>query len=66
MEKDTAGQANMFPILAKPYEAGSIEEEETQTSANTAIAVGAAAVAAAAVAAAILVGGKGELEKSLM
>jgi hypothetical protein len=61
VEKDTTGQANMFPILAKPYEAVSIEEEEAQTSANTIVAVGVAAVAAA-----ILVRRKGDLETSLM
>lgn len=59
MEEDTAGQTNIFPTIAKPYEAGTGDTTaEKQT--NSLAAIGAAVAVVAIVAGLLLVKGSGD------
>ncbi|GLC49134.1 hypothetical protein PLESTB_000186100 [Pleodorina starrii] len=49
VEKDTAGQSNMYPTVMKPFEAGSAADTVQQDSFNNSLAVGSSAVALGAI-----------------
>ncbi|EFJ49614.1 hypothetical protein VOLCADRAFT_120710 [Volvox carteri f. nagariensis] len=49
VEKDTAGQSNMYPTIMKPFEAGSAADTVQQDSFNNALAVGSTVLALGAI-----------------
>ncbi|GIL51167.1 hypothetical protein Vafri_7235 [Volvox africanus] len=49
VEKDTAGQSNMYPTIMKPFEAGSSADTVQQDSFNNGLAVGSSVVALGAI-----------------
>ncbi|KAG2436581.1 hypothetical protein HYH02_011518 [Chlamydomonas schloesseri] len=50
VEKDTAGQSNMYPTVMKPFEAGSASDTVQQDNFNNGLAVGASVAALGAIA----------------
>eukprot|EP00197_Chlamydomonas_leiostraca_P002329 CAMPEP_0202858134 /NCGR_PEP_ID=MMETSP1391-20130828/795_1 /ASSEMBLY_ACC=CAM_ASM_000867 /TAXON_ID=1034604 /ORGANISM="Chlamydomonas leiostraca, Strain SAG 11-49" /LENGTH=160 /DNA_ID=CAMNT_0049537019 /DNA_START=47 /DNA_END=529 /DNA_ORIENTATION=+ len=63
VEKDTAGQSNMYPTVTRPFEAGSAADSNENAGYNAGVALGAAAVAGGAIALGLLalgVSGQGE------
>mmetsp|Transcript_70387 Transcript_70387/g.155247 ORF Transcript_70387/g.155247 Transcript_70387/m.155247 type:complete len:145 (+) Transcript_70387:32-466(+) len=62
IQRDNSGKANLYPTVAKPFEAGGAADTATDAGANLAYAGGAGAVAVLAVVIAVAVGGAGPKE----